>query len=428
MRTYSIDLLTEQIKNSKTQEYFDEVIRSYYSKNYRSAIVMLYSIVICDLIFKLQELKDQFNDDNAKSILNEIENIQKSNPTSPNWENRLVELVKEQTNILEHSDYENILHLQKHRHLCAHPVMLQDYNLYSPNQETVRAHIINILEGLLVKPALLSKKIFNEFIENLSDIKEILITEKDIETHLNSKYFENLNSTIEKEIFRSLWKIVFKIDNTQCNENRDINFKALKILLKRNYDILIAYIKEESLYFSNNLNFDFFDLILTFLNYNPEIIECLNSSAKTLIENKINQNNNYIFSAWFLNKTLKSHIDFLKNKDDYDFNVEIKTDTITEFIKIMNSQGLFNESREFLIMMYGRSKSFDQADLRFDYLIQPILKRFTLLELIELIKNVHENGQINGRRYAKWSNRLIKEQVDRLDPNFDFSTYANFEV
>jgi hypothetical protein len=428
MRTYSIDLLTEQIKNSKTQEYFEEVIRSYYSKNYRSAIVMLYSIVICDLIFKLQELKDQFNDDNAKAILKEIENIQKTSPTFSNWENRLVELVKEQTNILEHSDYENILHLQKHRHLCAHPVMLQDYNLYSPNQETVRAHIINILEGLLVKPALLSKKIFNEFLENLADIKDIIITEKDIETHLNSKYFENLNSAIEKEIFRSLWKIVFKIEDAQCNENREINFVALKIILKRNYNVLIAYIKEESLYFSNNLNFAFFDLILRFLNNNPTIFDCINGSAKTLIENKINQDSNYLFSAWFLNKTLINHLKILRNNKDLNFNLKIEINSIKELNKTLINQGLLRENNELSIMMYGRSRTFDQADLRFEYLIQPILERCTLLELTELVKEVHENGQINGRKHAKWSNRLIKGKVDSLDPNFDFNFYNNFEV
>jgi hypothetical protein len=427
MRAHSIDLLSEQIKNLKSKEYFEEVIRSYYSKNYRSATVMLYSIVICDLIFKLQELKEQFNDTNAKSILIEIEDLQQKNQASPQWENKLIELIKEQTNILEHSDYQNILHLQKHRHLCAHPVMLQNYKLYSPNQDTVRAHIINILEGLLIKPALLSKKIFGEFLNNLSEIKDILITEKDIETHLKSKYFENLNTSIEKEIFRSLWKIVFNTENVICNDNRKINFKALNIILKRNYDVLIEYIKEDKLYYSNNLNLDFFSIILKFINNNPKILECLNDSANTLIKNKINQDENYIFSAWFLNKTLINHLKTIKNNEDFDFNQKIKIYTIQDLNKTLISQGLLSESKEFLIMMFGRSKSFDQADIRFDYLILPILKKFTILELTEIIKCIDENSQVNSRRYSKSSNKLVKEQVDRLNPNFDFSTYKNFE-
>lgn len=428
MRIHSIDRLSEQIKSSKSKEYFEEVIRSYYSNNFRSAIVMLYSIVICDLVFKLQELKDQFNDNSAKNILEEIEDLQKRNPTSSQWETRLIELIKEQTNILEHSDFENILHLQKHRHLCAHPVMLQNYNLYSPNQDTVRSHIINILEGLLTKPALLTKKIFNEFLSNLSEIKEILITEKDIATHLKSKYFENLNPTIEKEIFRSLWKIVFENENVECNENREINYKALEIILQRNYETLINYIKEENQYFSNNLNLDFFDFILKFINNNPRILDSVNDSSKTLIENKIIQDKNYIFLAWYLNGTLTKHLSFLKNKDDYDFNNAIKTNTIVQLFDTLKKQGLISQGKELVIMMYGKSKSFDQADSRFDNLIQPLLSQFTLLELTELIKCVHENGQVHGRRYAKWSNRLIKEKLDELDPNFDLSIYNYFET
>lgn len=47
---------------SKTKEYFKEVVSSYINGNYRSATVMLYSVAICDILFKLQELKDMYND------------------------------------------------------------------------------------------------------------------------------------------------------------------------------------------------------------------------------------------------------------------------------------------------------------------------------------------------------------------------------
>lgn len=428
MRNYSIDKLSEEIKNEKSKEYFDEVKRSYYSNNYRSAIVMLYSIVICDLVFKLQELKDQFNDEKADEILNEIEILQNKNPTSSKWENKLIELIKDQTNILEHSDYQNIQHLQNHRHLCAHPVILQNYQLYSPKKETVRAHIINILDGLLVKPALLSKRIFEEFLSNLSEIKEILITEKDISKHLNAKYFENLSLTTEKDIFRSLWKIVFSLDDELCTENRDINFKALQIILDRNYDIILDYIKNDNLYFSNNINLNLFDVIMRFLIKNPRIKESLNDSAQTLIVNKISQDKNHIFLAWFLNNSLTDHFKFLKDKKSNEFDSEIYTKTIVELYNVYKAQNQFNESRELLIEMYSRCRTFDQADSRFETLIYPMLQNFSLLELTEIIKAVDKNGQINGRRFARSSNNHIKEQMDKLNPVFDYSQYPDFRV
>ena len=68
----------DNIYFQKTKEYFKEVISSYSNGNYRSAIVMLYSVAICDILFKLEELKDMYNDEVAKEILQNIENSKSS--------------------------------------------------------------------------------------------------------------------------------------------------------------------------------------------------------------------------------------------------------------------------------------------------------------------------------------------------------------
>lgn len=44
----------DEIYFANTRDYFKEVISSYGSGNYRSATVMLYSVVICDILLKLQ--------------------------------------------------------------------------------------------------------------------------------------------------------------------------------------------------------------------------------------------------------------------------------------------------------------------------------------------------------------------------------------
>ncbi len=49
---------SDSIYFAKTKEYFNEVISSYANGNYRSAVVMLYSVAVCDLLFKLKELCD----------------------------------------------------------------------------------------------------------------------------------------------------------------------------------------------------------------------------------------------------------------------------------------------------------------------------------------------------------------------------------
>jgi hypothetical protein len=49
-------------------------------------MVMLYSVVICDLIYKLQELSNRYSDAVAVSILEKIKEEQRENSSNPIWE------------------------------------------------------------------------------------------------------------------------------------------------------------------------------------------------------------------------------------------------------------------------------------------------------------------------------------------------------
>ena len=73
---FSLDTSAEHIHDKRTKELFREVVSSYEHKNYRSAIVMLYTVVICDLIYKMQDLEDIYQDEKAKDILSKIINKQ----------------------------------------------------------------------------------------------------------------------------------------------------------------------------------------------------------------------------------------------------------------------------------------------------------------------------------------------------------------
>lgn len=47
-----------------------------------SAVVMLWSVVICDLLFKLQHLVDLYGDDKTKTVLAWIGKLQQANERS----------------------------------------------------------------------------------------------------------------------------------------------------------------------------------------------------------------------------------------------------------------------------------------------------------------------------------------------------------
>ena len=119
----SLEYKSEKIYHHKTKEYFNEVLSSYHNGNYRSAVVMLYSVVVCDLIYKLQELSDRYSDTTAVSILTKIKMEKDQNPTNPKWEKTLIDEVITRTNLLEPQDKLNLEYLRDNRHLSAHPVL-----------------------------------------------------------------------------------------------------------------------------------------------------------------------------------------------------------------------------------------------------------------------------------------------------------------
>ena len=123
-----------QIYDNRTRDYIEEVLSSYENGNYRSAVVMLYSVVLCDLMFKLQELRDVFSDKFAKDLLTEIETLIGKDKASPAWEVTMVEKMHKTSPLLESDAYAIITHLRDWRNLSAHPV-LDDYSqLFVPEK------------------------------------------------------------------------------------------------------------------------------------------------------------------------------------------------------------------------------------------------------------------------------------------------------
>lgn len=250
MNTNSIEYKSENIYHSKTKEYFEEVLSSYHNGNYRSAIVMLYSVVVCDVIYKLEELSDKYSDEKAKDILDKIKKEQKDSPRNPKWEQTLIEEVKDRTSLLENQDKDNLDYLRNQRHLSAHPILDQLDILISPNKETVRANIVNMLDGVLCKPPLLSRDLTATFIEDLSTIKDQLF-EDDLERYLYKKYFNNINRPTEERLFRDLWKFVFRLENEKATDNRKVNYSALVYLYRKEPTIFKQLIESDNAYYSH---------------------------------------------------------------------------------------------------------------------------------------------------------------------------------
>jgi predicted nucleic acid-binding protein len=425
MKEFSLNNTSNKIYFKKTKIYFEEVKKSYSLKNYRSAVVMLYSIVICDLVYKLQELKDRFNDVTSEKILIEIEKIQKENPANPIWESKLVELIKERSSLLSTSDYSNIIMLQKHRHLSAHPVLEDNYELYQPNEETTLAHIRNITEGILIKPPLFTKKIVYSILEDLEAVTNIFINEDDdesLERYLNSKYLKHAPKTVIVAIFKSLWKIVYKVEDERCNKNRVINSKAIRLLYRKYPTLLFDSIKDEINYFSDISHQRPIYFLIGFLSQHQEIYNILNESTKVLIQRSTDEDRVNKSMAWFLFSGLKNHKDWIMEEEEVESLNTIHLNTIKAFYKAYIEAGLEDELYSLLIWLFSKSSTQQASNNRYSFIsyILPKLNKNYIENVLKAVDSNILNQNINAQEIKQHSDII-------LGTSFDYSLYPCFQ-
>lgn len=423
---YSIELQAESINNHKTKQYFQEVLSCYITGNYRSAIVTLWTVTVTDIILKLQDLHHIFNDKAAENILKDIKKLQDKNKASPEWETKLVELVKPMFETFELAHIES---LQKYRHLSAHPVIKDNLDLFQPNKETVRAYIRNILEAVLTKPPMASSKIFDLLIVDLAEKKDLFPKIEALQKYLEASFFKNLPVSVSEIIFKNLWKFVFKLKNDDANKNRKINFQTLVIIFSKHQNRLLDFIKNENHYFSSNISLDEeMDLtnFVSFCNKYPKIFYVLDEATRLPIVEKIKQNTLLHTKAIFLYPNAEDYANDLVGTIgfvDITRNRKIRDNVVSYF----KDQSAYHIILETFIQGFIESTSFSTADARFNSLIEPYLNDMDSTMLIKILSGINSNNQLYNRGRAGYDHKKIKQRCDiKLGIDFDYTEYPRF--
>lgn len=422
MERKSIEYYIDHIADGRSREYFKEVMSSYAAENYRSAVVMLYSVVICDLIFKLRDLDELYGNASAKKILKEVADIQSNDPKSSKWESLIVERMTASRLILETIDRINIEALQQHRNLCAHPVLKdsESVELYRPNRPTVQSHILNMLQGVLTKHSIMTDKMFEDIVNDIDAVRDTFTDVKRFRQYLNRKYLDKINNPdIEYSFFKKLWKFIFKIDNDDTRRNRMVNLRALLLLLNRNTEYFLARIGRDADYYEQNTDFTIRSTtfcLLRFINESHGIYKVINQSMRMTLDSALDSNQEYRAAALFKVDNIEEHI-----KNCYVEDTDVKKYIYRQLTEKYDA----STAIEYATAAFDKCCSFDEADSCFNEVIEPILPDMDMRQLEKLMETVNSNGQINCRRDAPRTNRIIRRRVQELQPDYDFSTFGN---
>lgn len=412
--------LEEKINQKNTRVYFSEIISSYYNGNYRAAVTLLYSVVICDLIYKLQELKDRFNDSRAQGILAQIEKIQDANPTSPEWEKVIVDEMFASRYVVDTATKIHIEALRNERNLCAHPVLKYSSELFTPSKEAVYGHIINSLTDVLTKSPLHgNKNMFDNLIIDIEKNSTSFLNYRDLGKYLNSKYFNSiLNNEEEYRILKKLWKLVFKLTDDRCNKNRKINRWAMYNIILRNRLYIEQRIKDDIKVLESQLTLDNKDTmksIVRFLNISPATYRCFSPDTIQILNDK-------------LNKYHLDNISLFKTDDIGTYILELGTigvsdsNYIISYLTETDNTQLINQ---FAVNQFLGSRSYDEADSYFDEIISLRIATLSDKLIFELLDGCNSNGQIWYRRKSRESNIIIRDEIDKRELDVNWDKYPN---
>ncbi|HEY7153213.1 MAG TPA: hypothetical protein VH575_04560 [Gemmataceae bacterium] len=426
MNEFSIELAAERIDNQRSREYFKEVLTSFIIGNTRSALVMLWSVVVCDLVYKLQELRDVYNDKAATDILREVEELQEKNSASSEWEIKLLNKVKERTKLVEVAEYQSLVHLRDRRHLSAHPVIGSMDILYCPTCEETRAAIRSALEATLLKPAIFAKGIVEEFVNDLAARRDLFPDDESLSLYLSARYFGRLQPEMEKHLFRSLWKFTFQLDNADTNANRSINYRALTLLFGKNPSRFRENIEQDRPRFSKVAEGESLRYLIDFLRHHPYLYDLLTDAARVPLASTAETDISLYATAWFLSPSPSAHVAAVRKRIEEEVET-IAPEVWKKFVEDCRGANVLQEAFDCGIIMFIRSRSFDAADKRFVLYIEPYLQEMSRESLEKLIQGIETNRQTFDRGKARLDHPRIRDIFLSRGGTADvLSAYSNF--
>ena len=437
---FNLDM--DKVESSTTKEYLKEVISSLENKNYRSAVVMLYTVIMVDLIDKLRELKDFGASKRAAAILNEVQQSNKSNNGHyESTENTLIsEILKapskdnpESLNwLLNDSAANTVKTVKNYRNLCAHPAFDQNRpnKLMEPNKDLVAGLIRSCFDDIFSRPAKFGKDVFSTLLDDLKNSKDYFLKLDDdsLKEYLLKNYLVKFNDDTYKYVVKNLFKEVFCRDSEDENENRKINYRSLIIMIANKESDSRSAIKESN-YYQQMINKDdnkteITDYYLSLLLQRfPKFFQDIPKGWKNELirysrEEPIMGLENYFiddsddFLAYEKNILGDDNLLVLYKDSKLDISVELKN-----LYKIYQGQGYSRNFFELLNNSYTTSAHFDDANDNYKKFIEPFIKNYDEKSIKKLIKEANNNSQCYGRYRAATDHLEIYEAYTKIVDN-----------
>lgn len=443
---FILDEAINNVVSDKTKHYLKEVIADYYNKCYRSCIVSLYTIVIYDLTEKLLKLKDIYSEEKATKKLNEIEEEQKKvNYHYSEIEKKIYEASKE-IGLFNNIEFKQLEQLKDARDNAAHSVFLNNYQLIEPTKEQTLSHIRNMFDAVFIKDIVISKKILNNFRDDICNYYSRQPELKNYDEYLMDKYYKRFNKETKKSMFTSLWNYAFIFDDNDCNKNRCVLVKTLVKFIEWDEQLFKEYLKNNNEKLFAKIIFDdvkkdydgmgMFEFPVTAFIYVCNkfswIYNIMPDYIKVSIKNVCNKNLALLYNAEFLFSGKKDHISNLTKwiQDTYRRSKPCINGILLmmDYNEYKNKFG--HEFRLFFNEYYYKCVASSEYRFDFDYInsvynnvISKVIDDYSENELIDLLEKIGDETNYKQSNISNQFKQQVKNKINTDNYDIDINKY-----
>lgn len=440
-----------KIKNLESRRNFELVLQSYYSKNNKAAVLLLYNLLVNDLYNKLI-LMTENGYVNCENELNKIENDlkEKSDSKYSEIEERIFSIYKTKK-LLNHSMIDLLIYFKRVRNKCAHPFFFKE-NDYTPSDDELYLFITRIYNEILIVDAFFKnpydiiKKDFDTF--QFPDLEGVLfgISNKNdniakVEQYFTKKYYKYMTDNNYIKLFKSLVELTIRKNTQEILSNQYMHYLLICSLLnylQKNGKISILNNSYEWYKIKTNYIYDDFDknifeqqcfslsYLFRILSYNYSFIEELrdkNDDVYEMVTKKLYEEPYLFIEYWNLfDSDINNAIIKLSNQLSYDQDFKI----LKKLKEKISKQNIIKLLRD-LLNKIPRYDAYNQADEAIELVINILENRkndFTQNDIDHILEIMNSNPQI----YKKA--RIMRDsQVSKIiSLGYNLGKYENLSM
>ncbi|HFU3706323.1 TPA: hypothetical protein ACGO7G_001978, partial [Streptococcus suis] len=242
--------IQENISNEVSRKQLIEVVDNYERGYYRSAIVVLYTTILYEILKQLENLRDFYNNKSAEEIIEKIENQKNNNPKSPSWEGMLIDELKSR-NFITSNDYKDLEEIQRFRNYGAHPIIEVETGkieilLRDVQEEEVKLALVNSLRIVFFNHLGLGSKYAKEIVDYAKDYISNNGYGKEFDNQFIDVYLSRTNKATYKNIFKILYKEAFVADGAIDDKQREYLINILRVVYNFNPEYCCEAITDNS--------------------------------------------------------------------------------------------------------------------------------------------------------------------------------------